>query len=125
MVELGDLAGGSFDSFASGLSADGSTVVGRGSTALGEEAFIWDAANGMRNLKDVLTAQGLNLTGWTLSGAREVSADGLTIVGYGNNPDGKTEAWIATIPEPSSFVLVSILGFLSLIPRRRGRTMES
>ena len=34
--------------------------------------------------------------------------DGHVIVGYGVYPDGDVEAWIATIPEPSTLILLSI-----------------
>ena len=99
MVGLGDLPGGYVYGQAFGVSADGSTVVGRGNSALSDEAFIWDEANGMRSLRDVLVNDfGLDLTGWTLLEARGISDDGLTIVGYGNNPVGFDEGWIATIP---------------------------
>lgn len=39
------------------------------------------------------------MAGWTLIAASDISDDGLSIVGYGTNPDGNTEAWIATIPQ--------------------------
>lgn len=100
MVGLGDLPGGGFASYAWSVSADGSVVVGRGTTALGAEAFLWDAEHGMRSLKSVLTAEGLDLSGWTLSNAWEVSANGTTIVGSGSNPEGQTEAWKATLAPP-------------------------
>ncbi len=101
MVGLGDLSGGGFFSEAYDVSADGSVVVGEGtSAASGNEAFIWDNINGMRSLKDVLVNNfGLDLTGWKLEGARGISDDGVTIVGYGENPSGNTEAWIATLCE--------------------------
>ncbi len=100
MVGLGDLSGGSFFSEAYDTSADGSIVVGQGTSASGNEAFIWDNINGMRSLKDVLVNNfGLDLTGWKLEGARGISDDGVTIVGYGENPSGNTEAWIATLCE--------------------------
>ena len=59
--------------------------------------MIWDAARGMRNLRDVLVADfGLeaSLIGWTLFEANAVSPDGKFITGTGINPDGETEAWI-------------------------------
>ncbi len=100
MVGLGDLPGGSFNSSASAVSADGSIIVGEGMTDLGYTAFIWDEAHGMRNLQDVLVNEcHLNLTGWQLWNATGISADGLTIVGYGVNPSGSTEAWVATLPK--------------------------
>lgn len=87
---LGYLPGGSFFfSEAYSVSADGSVVVG----VSGNEAFIWDSANGMRSLQTVLTSDfGLDLAGWHLRGATGISADGQTIVGYGNNPSGNNEA---------------------------------
>jgi len=57
MLTLGDLLG---DSMAYAVSADGSVIVGRGYSG----AFIWDATNGTRYLKDVLISDyGLDLTG--------------------------------------------------------------
>jgi hypothetical protein len=48
------------------------------------EAFLWDAANGLRSLKTVLTTQfGLDLTGWRLTEATGISDDGKVIVGTG------------------------------------------
>jgi len=50
----------------------------------------------MRDLKTVLANDfGLDLTGWTLLEARRMSDDGRTVVGYGENPSGDAEAWIA------------------------------
>ena len=124
MVGLGDLPGGSFGSWANGVSADGTVVVGHSNSASGSEAFLWSAATGMQNLKTVLVNDyGLNLTGWTLTEAKGISADGKVIVGYGTNPSGQTEAWFANlrsdnIPEPGTLGLVT-LGVLGLVRRRR------
>ena len=119
MVGLGDLAGGIFNSVANGVSADGSVVVGRGSGTSGNEAFLWDAANGMQSLQNVLVAQlGLDLTGWNLAEATGISADGLTIVGYGIH-DGLTEAFIAVIPGPGALGLLAVAGLCGKSRRRR------
>jgi probable HAF family extracellular repeat protein len=100
-----------------GVSADGSVVVGKASSALGHEAFIWDVENGNRSLKDVLVRDyGLDLTGWTLFSARDISDDGLTFVGFGTNPAGYTEGWVATIPEPATIFL---LGLGAVVLRKR------
>jgi len=100
MIGLGDLPGEPFESKGKAVSSDGSVVVGRATAASGYEAFVWDATNGMRNLKDVLTSDlGLDLTEWTLTHAEGISADGRTIVGYGSNPSGDTEAWLAYLDD--------------------------
>ena len=105
---LGDLDGGRRESTAYAVSADGSTIVGSSVTSgstddMIHEAFVWDEAHGIRNLKDVLETEcGLDLTGWLLTEAKGVSADGLTIIGNGYNPDGIAQGWIATITEPAT-----------------------
>ena len=110
------------------VSVDGSAVVGSavrfGITNAGEDAFIWDAANGMRGLSTVLAAFGLDLTDWSLGTATGISADGLTIVGRGTH-DGQTQAWIARldaapVPLPAAVWLFgSALAGMGLIGRRR------
>jgi probable HAF family extracellular repeat protein len=68
MLGLGALPGGGFSSRASGVSADGSIIVGLSTT--GEDgfgrAFIWDQVNGIRSLSEMLIAQGDDPTGWRL-----------------------------------------------------------
>jgi len=69
----------------------------------------------MVSLQDFLDNNlGVDLTGWTLSLATDVSGDGTVIVGTGINPSGRLEGWIATIPEPSTLIL-AILGLLALL----------
>jgi uncharacterized membrane protein len=105
MQALGDLPGGSVNSTALAVSADGAIIVGMGTIAGpipgsdAPEAMIWDADHGMRDLKDVLTAAGASsVSGWTLQQATGVSADGTVIVGYGLDPLGQTQAWLAHLP---------------------------
>jgi len=93
----------------------------------------------MRSLQTVLVNDfGLDLTGWTLILAQAVDDDGLgmsdsiSIVGYGTNPDGDQEAWLARIGEfPTTSVpllpavgqglLVGLLLAVSLSVVRRAR----
>ena len=97
--------------------SDGLIVVGRAVPLIGGyHAFVWDEISGMRDVKTVLIDFGLDLTGWSLTDATGISANGNTIVGFGINPDGNKEAWIATIPEPGTVMLLGIGG---LIMRRR------
>jgi len=97
LLPLGVLPGGDTSS-AWGVSADGSVVVGNSDTSTGRSgAFVWDSAHGMRGIQQLLTAEGLNLAGWTLATARAVSADGNTIVGFGSDPNDHQRAWIANV----------------------------
>ncbi len=101
MVGLGDLPGGQFRGNPLAISADGTLIVGSSFTSIGQEAFIWDAINGMRNLKDVLENEiGLDLNGWFLLGSADgISDDGRVITGTGSNLNSGSEAWIAILNE--------------------------
>jgi len=113
MIGLGYLPGGSF-SGASAVSGDGSIIVG-GSN---DKAFLWTSDDGMVCIQELLENRyNLNLDGWTLYDAIDISNDGRTIVGIGLNPYGNWEGWIATIPEPSTLLLFGI-GAMLLRKRR-------
>ncbi len=124
MVGLGGLTGGSFSN-ARGVSADGSVIVGGGDSASGNEAFIWDeTSNMMQSIRDGLIADGFDLTGWTeLRDALAVSADGMTVVGFGTH-NGTNEAFfarIAPVPVPAAIWLMGS-ALLGLAGFRRKRT---
>lgn len=117
MRDLGRLPG-MLGSWATDVSADGSTVVGysfaAGSHGRRTGAFLWTEAGGMRDLRQVLVEAGVDLTGWgELSTAEGVSADGLTITGIGS-----LGAYIAVVPEPSTAAAVLVC-FPALMRRRR------
>ena len=116
MVGLGTLTNDSI-SFARGVSADGSVVVGYDISydinRNQSEAFVWTHTGGIVSLKETLIGEGLDVSGWTLSSATAISADGFTIVGNGTNPSGQSEAWVANlspeaVPEP-----LTILGAMT------------
>lgn len=118
LVSLGRLNGAAW-SRAFGVSADGTTIVGE-SPVGGDDAFLWKPGMGMRPLGEFLeNVLHLNLSGWQLVTAHDVSADGEVIVGVGINPQGKIEAWRAVIPEPSSAGLLMVAA--SIFLRRRIR----
>src|SRR5207253_641586 len=81
---------------------------------LGNRAFRWTAAGGMRDLRDELVNDwglGSQLSGWTLQTAYSCSASGQVIVGQGTDPAGQTEAWIARVgPAPPTVVSTVLNG---------------
>jgi len=120
MVGLGRLTSTDYLAEALAVSADGSVISGHAYrqedifSPVIEEAFRWTAAEGIRSVSQLLTDAGLGaaIAGWSLQSAIGISADGSTLAGYGLNPTGQTEAWVAVIPipEPSSWTM-----FLAMI----------
>ncbi len=94
--DLGTLPGGSF-SMASAISADGRAVAGLCDNAAGAlTACLWTERLGMVDLQQHLAALGVDLTGWTLTWATGLSADGAAIVGSGTH-DGASRAWLVRV----------------------------
>lgn len=117
MIGLGFMGTGRLTQ-AAATSVDGRVVVGAGWTtsvysATALEAFVWTPDDGMQALAALLASSGVDLDGWHLTAATDVSSDGAVVVGYGQNPDGRTEAFLALIPEPSAALLVA-LGLMTL-----------
>jgi probable HAF family extracellular repeat protein len=119
MVGLGRLPGSVNFSVASSVSADGSVIVGNSHGV----AFLWTEGGGMQSMRDLLIAGGAaGLEDWTLEFALRISADGRTIVGIGRNPTGQEQAWVATVPEPSSLLLAALgTVALAVVARRPAR----
>jgi uncharacterized membrane protein len=110
---------GDFASVAEGISGDGNRIVGYSEGSGPPKAAIWDGANGLRNLRQMLIDDfELNLNGWLLDTAYAISTDGKTIVGVGINPQGEREAFRAVIPEPAT-ALLALAAILVFRPRRR------
>jgi probable HAF family extracellular repeat protein len=129
MVGLGALREDTFESTANDASLDGSIIVGDNiaTSFVRDEAFIWSETGGMRSLQELLVNDygvGDSVNGWMLERAHAITPDGLTIVGFGTNPDGQEEAWRVqfVIPEPPTFALL-LIGFavtLACSPTRAG-----
>jgi hypothetical protein len=87
------------------VNADGSVAVGeylRFGTN-GTRAWLWREGEGIVDLQEYLAdtvGLSLELNGWLLSVASDVSADGLTIVGQGRNPTGCEQAFLVRLPGP-------------------------
>ena len=100
MTSVGDLPGGENVSRLLDVTGDGSTAVGFGTDEDGMKAVIWDETNGLRTVLSLATDLGVDLTGWQLTSATGISADGNVIVGNGINPAGDIEGWVFIIDPP-------------------------
>ncbi|MCB9849578.1 MAG: VCBS repeat-containing protein [Phycisphaerales bacterium] len=78
---LGDLPGGNTISVASGVSDDGSVVVGWSQSTNGREGFVWTPETGMVGIGDLSG-------GSYLSSLRRVTPDGHAYVGWANEAAG-------------------------------------
>lgn len=104
------------------VSANGLLVVGTSRSAGDnpiESAFLWDETNGIQDLNVLLPDMyGIDLTGWQLTSAQHISADGKIIAGIGIGPNG-SDTWVFTVPEPSTFFLMAISGCVLLVTQVR------
>lgn len=98
MVGLGTfLPAGATDGCATAITPDGAVIVGYCSSGSGPKAFVWDEVHGLQSLEELLVQQGSNLGGWKLMYATGISDSGTWICGYGTNPNGDTQAWVAVL----------------------------
>jgi len=105
-----------------GISDNGLIAVGHRSSTTGSTvAVIRRPELGIVDLSHYLLSLGINLTGWQLTSATGISADGSVIYGIGTF-NGNTQGWVArTIPAPG----VSVLGLVSAaVIFRPGRRAE-
>jgi probable HAF family extracellular repeat protein len=127
MTGLGFLAGseGPFESTATGVSFDGSIVVGQSKLDLEKEAYIWTAESSeMRSLRSILEEDlGIDLTGWLFDQPPLISADGGVLLALGTNPEGELEAFVSYVPEPAGGIYAGI-AFLAWLGRRRSSRLK-
>lgn len=99
MVGLGNFPTAVPNGTATACSGDGNTVVGYSRNAAGDyEAFVWNAAQGMRSVRNALAAVGVIVpAGWKLNYAQDVSYDGTVVAGFGINPQGATQGFVARL----------------------------
>jgi probable HAF family extracellular repeat protein len=108
-------------SIAYAVDDSGSVIGGQVYTggALPTSAAVWTPATGMVLLSDYLQAHGVGIpTGYRLEEVRAISGDGLTFAGAARNlATNHAEGFVATIPAPSSILVLA----LPALARRRRR----
>ncbi len=99
-LPLGGIENGFIRSSAAAVSDDGQVVVGGGTKSGSVNvATIWTAQSGMRSIKEVLLERGVAaVQNWDLTDGTGVSGDGTRMTGFGRNPSGQFEAWLAVLP---------------------------
>lgn len=104
-----------------GMSGDGRAAVGS-MARFGPEAIYWTPELGVVRLSTYLPTLGIDLTGWTLTHATAISADGSRLVGYGQRvlPSGltRTQGFLVVIPSPGAAGLL-VVGAGVIAGRRR------
>ncbi|MFN8221228.1 MAG: PEP-CTERM sorting domain-containing protein [Fimbriimonadales bacterium] len=104
-----------------GSSFSGSTLVAEatGGVGLGVHTAIWRSSMGWVFLSDYLADHGIGTQGGYLYTSNSVSWDGNVVLGDGNR-NGHRQAFVATVPEPSSAMMIS-LGLAALVRLRSKR----
>src|SRR5262249_55417649 len=91
---------------ATGVSADGKTIVGYCTTPEGDFfPVIWFSDEQWRRLDVLLTSQGVDLQGLSRLWPVAISPDGTVVTGNALDAVGHSIAWTAVIPGPSSSAL--------------------
>jgi len=117
IVSLGRLPGAQ-ESSAIAVSDDGAVILGRSrSLGLPDEYFVWTEPDGLRSLRDVLGASGVNVSGWASLTAEALSSDGNTIVGQGVNPVSQIEGWVMRLQ--GNRPPIASIGFSPQFPPKR------
>lgn len=112
---LGALNGADF-AVAYTSNADGSVIGGYSFIGFSARATMWSQELGLVDLNTYLPTLGIDLTGWELQYARDISLDGSTIVGEGMF-NGELRGWVVTVPAPGSAGVLIAAG--AMMSRRR------
>ena len=123
-LEINDFSGppyldNVFDPY--GTNADGSIIVGSSpSWGIGVpgSGYVWTEETGTLDIAQYLALVGIEVGDWTLGSVQSISDDGKVLTGFGLNPSGTPEGWVAIIPEPGTALLLG-LGLAALARRPR------
>ena len=109
-------------SFVDAINGEGSLIAGSCRDSLGAAtACLWDSSLAPTEMSAFLTARGVDLTGWTLTGCKGVSDDGRVFSGEGIH-NGVPATWIVTVPAPGASALIGAFGLILARRRRVART---
>ncbi|MDH7602108.1 MAG: hypothetical protein QHI38_08165 [Armatimonadota bacterium] len=81
--------------------------------------WIWDPVNGVRDIRDVLTENGIDISGWQFTNITAICDGGAVIAGTGwrDGDTTKTYAWVATgLPKPPKFTSKGTTGVGAYAP---------
>lgn len=108
-MAIGDLGTlpGMTSSYATATSSDGSVVVGASG-----HAFRWTQATGMQSVTTWLAGAGVSLpANWDPAVANGVNGNGNVVVGYGTDPSGHLQAWLARVGGAGTGLITDVNAF--------------
>lgn len=102
------------------ISGDGSVVGGRYSSLNNGtfSAFIWTPGIGSVDLNTYLPTLGFDLSGWTLTAVRGISADGSAMTGDGYFNGVQVGFVVTGVPTPGATAILGLAGMLAARRRR-------
>jgi uncharacterized membrane protein len=74
--------------FGGRMSHDGRRIIGVSGASFSAQPFLWEEGIGIRPLADVVAEQGIDTRGYRIDAVKDISADGRTVVGSAESPDG-------------------------------------
>jgi len=114
------LAPGYIRSSAFSVSDDGSVVLGSVSNVSNGTVAVWTPTTGFVPFADYLALHGITIPdGYSIREVTDMSDDGRTFCGEFGQGNLPSQAFVATVPSPTSLVGVLVIASLSVARRRR------